>query len=562
MTVARVMSHRGESGITRWFVWSATVLLGSALYFLPSGAMRLGDGGWWAFALTALALVLGFTGLVRGWPLRRVAIRTGGSAFAAFVVVGRALFFPPVPADISVRLLGDDLPPAGCYGTLIPLAAVAIGAIVVTFARPAWSDGPGLDGYGVVCLLLSAALAITVPNTGQYLRSGAREFQLSALIDHAGPAAGRPVETSAPDNTPHIAWSLSRPRNADTVGATISGDLVVTLDKSSATATVSGVDRASGAQRWRISINDAHRVGGIAMDADTGQVVLPVGDNAVILNGATGARERIVRMPPAPDAATWMPLAGDGSGPANATTLSGAMMPFVAMRSDQFGSNSYAVIRFDLQHDAITDLDRPPDTGCGYRFADTADHSWSYLVRSNCGQTTVRRFLRGETDAEMTMPDASCELGCQVHSIVGNENSFTISTDNDVTQLNVSAGRSRIDWRARYDQTSVSVAMFLPVSNKDEIRTAVFRDGAIDLLDVNDGHLTQTITVPNSVVNVAMSHLWLQIDRAARRVTVLDTGSLQPLGSAPLPCDPSHFESNGHDVIATCTDGSITDVVG
>jgi hypothetical protein len=561
-----MMSGPAESSVARWFVCSAAVLLGGALYFLPTGAVRVGGAAWWTFALTALAFVLNFAGLVQGWPLRMIAIRSGACGLVAFVAIGRALVFPPPPTDLSVRLLGDDLAPAACYGTLVPLMAFLLGAAVAAVLRPArWPAGPGLDGYAMVCLLLSAALAITVPNTGQYLRAAAQELQLSALTDHvAGPSANTSgsAAPAVPDDPPRIGWSLPAPRDSEVVGATIAGDVVVTLHKSSASATVSGVDRVSGAQRWRFSVTDAHRVGGIAVNADTGQVVLPVGDSAVILDGATGARERVMRMPPAPDSTTWVPLAPDGSGLTNATTLSGAMMPFVALRSERFGNTSYAVIRLDLEHNAITDLDRPQDTGCDYRFADTADHSWSYLVRSRCGQTTVRRFLRGETDAEMTMPDAGCELGCQVQSVVGEEDSLTIGTENNVVRLDVSAGRSRIDWRTQYDGITVVVSRLVPDSNQQAIRTAVFHDGSVDLLDANDGHLLQTITVPGSVVNVVLSHLWLQADQATRRVTVVDTGSLRPLGSAPFPCDPSHVESDGHEAIATCADGSIIDLVG
>lgn len=559
------MSGQAQSCVSRWFVWSATILLGASLYFLPAGATRVGVAIWWAVGLTALAFLINFAGLVQGWPLRMIAVRSGCCAFGAILTAGHALASPPPRTDISTLLLGDDLPPAACYGALIPLAVFLLGAVVVAVPRPSrWSDAPGFEGYAMVCLLVSLALAISVPSTGQFLRSGAQELQLSALTDQlVGPpadAAGS-VDASVPQTPPRIAWSLPVP-GADAVGATIAGQIVVILRKSGATATVSGLDRVSGAPRWHFSITDAPRVGGIAVDAETGQVVLPVGDSALILNGATGARERIMRMPLAPESATWTPLAGDGSGPAHATTVSGSMMPFVALRSDQFGNASYAVIRLDLQQDVITDLDRPHDTGCEYRFADTADHSWSYLVRSRCGPTTVRRFLRGETDAEMTIPDAGCELGCNVPSIAVDDDSLTISTDLYVAQLDVSAGRSGIDWRANYTGQSVSVAKFLPESNQQSVHTAVFRDGAADVLDDNDGHLVRTITLPGSVVNVVLGHLWLQIDRAAKRMTVVDTATLRPLGSAAFACDPSRFASNGHDMIATCTNGTIIGLIG
>jgi hypothetical protein len=560
-----MMSIHTESGDSRWFVWSALLLLSGTLYFLPTGAAQVGTAVWWAFAVTALALAINFVGLVRRWPSRVIAVRSGCCALYALIVIGRALAFPPQSTDISVRLLGDDLPPAACYGALIPLIAFLVGAIVAALPwRTRSSADPAFLGYGLVCLLLSAALTITVPDYGQYLRLGAQEWQLSTLTDEVGaPAeASGSLDATVPDNPLRIGWSLPAPRDTDAVGATIAGDVVITLRKAGPTATVTGLDRLSGAQRWHLSITAAPRVGGIAADADTGQVVLPIGDSALILDGKTGARDRIIRMPPAPASALWTPLAGDGSGLANATTLSGTMMPFVALRSDQFGNAAYAVTRLDLQHDTLTDLDRPNDTGCEYRFADTADHSWSYLVRSRCGQTTVRRFLRGETDAEMTMPDAGCELGCRVQSIAGDDDSLTISTDADVTRLDVSAGRSRIDWRTHYDGSSVVLGKFPPESNRQPTRTAVFRDGSIDLLDDNDGHLLQSVTVPRTVVNVVLNHQWLQIDQASKTVTALDTGTLRPLGSAPFACTPNHFASNGQELIATCTDGTVTALIG
>lgn len=559
------MSGRAESGVSRWYVWPATVLLGSALFFLPTGAAWLGSAIWWAFGLTALALVLIFRGLVRDWPLRLISVRSGFCAFGAFITAGKPLAFPPPPADVSARLLGSDLPPAACYGALVPLLVFLLGAIVVALPRPAtWRDEPGFDGYAMMCLLLSIGLAISVPNTGQYIRSGAQELQLSALtnqgVDPSAEHSGT-VDTAAPNGPPRIAWSLPASPGATADGATIARDVVVTLHKSASEATVSGLDRGSGARQWHFTISGAHRVGGIAVDADTGQVVLSVGDTALVLDGTTGARERIVRMPPAPESAAWVPLAADGSGLATATTLSGTMMPFVAVQSGQFFNSNYAVARLDLSNNTVTDLDRPQDTGCDYRFADTTDHSWAYLVRSRCGQTTVHRYLRGETDSEMSMPDADCELGCNVQSIAQDDTSLTISSDNEVTRLDVSSGGSRIDWRDRYDQTSVLVGRFLPASNRQAIRTAVFRAGSADLLDDNDGHVTQTVPVPSPAINIVLGQRWLQFDQTARTATIVDTGTLRPLGSVPFDCDPSHVESTVDELIATCTDGRIIGLI-
>jgi drug/metabolite transporter (DMT)-like permease len=167
----------------------------TALLLVPIGALRGGLSPAAAWAAGPELLVLGVFSTAIAFGVQTVALRFTSASHAAVVVSAESLF----GALAAAALLGERVSPAGAFGGLLVLAAIAL----VAFGRP---------HPAAARLMLGAVLALGLvgPGTGR-----AREADsVSAADMRAGGGAGRGVRASSDyaSAPPHwfSNWAASR----------------------------------------------------------------------------------------------------------------------------------------------------------------------------------------------------------------------------------------------------------------------------------------------------------------------------------------------------------------